>query len=277
MNFTLDDILHKVDKMEIHERDYDTIKMLLKNTDEELFTKILEEVLLGNLYWSDFERYLANTNYPKLLRESIKSQMEMNSELSKLKALRMSIIDGEGDADKQNIAIKSGVLYDDEFSLFKDKIIYELTKIDKNDTALTIVYKYKLYNAIKNNELLNTLSTNSNSEISNNKIYVYQEFEGEPTSGVAYYEKKGPKRFEIYGNESSGTRYTRTEYDYLNPDDILFLIDEYLLPLDMKYQVLDDFDYNYMEEHNLTPETMQQIKSVSLIFRENNLFDPLKK
>lgn len=244
MNFTLDDILHKVDKMEIHERDYDTIKMLLKNTDEELFTKILEEVLLGNLYWSDFERYLANTNYPKLLRESIKSQMEMNSELSKLKALRMSIIDeDEGDADKQSIAIKSGSLYSDEFSLFKDKIIYELTKIDKNDTALTIVYKYKLYNVIKNAEYFNNLNTTDRSNLTflENKII-----------------------------DANGK-----EYDYLNPDDILFLIDEYLLPVDMKYQVLDDFDYNYMEEHNLTPETMQQIKSVSLILRGNNLFDEI--
>ena len=65
--------------------------------------------------------------------------MEMNSELSKLKALGMSIIDEtEGDADKQNIAIKEGDFYNKEFELFKNKIIQVILLIITMPFWLTI-------------------------------------------------------------------------------------------------------------------------------------------
>ena len=59
-------ILMGIDNMKnLREKDYATIDFLLKNTSPRLFTKIIEEVLLGNLYISDFESLLSDSQREK--------------------------------------------------------------------------------------------------------------------------------------------------------------------------------------------------------------------
>jgi hypothetical protein len=59
---TRNDILEKIDNLKLYEKDYDTLLNLLNNADDKFFVKVLEEILNGNLYIQDFERFFENEN-----------------------------------------------------------------------------------------------------------------------------------------------------------------------------------------------------------------------
>lgn len=87
----LSEVLSAIESMNIYKKDYDIIVDLINYGDKELFTKILEEVLAGNLYWSDLETLLANTKYPEILKKSLSNQLEIQSEIKKFTALRQTL------------------------------------------------------------------------------------------------------------------------------------------------------------------------------------------
>ena len=91
MALSVNELLIAIDEMEIYKKDYDIIQTLLNSGDDEFFVKMLEEVINGNLYWSDFEHNLANTNYPDVLRQQLKTQKELNDTVRKLVLLRRNV------------------------------------------------------------------------------------------------------------------------------------------------------------------------------------------
>lgn len=49
---------------------------------------------------------------------------------------------------------------------------------------------------------------------------------------------------------------------YINGNDILLTINEYILPIDAQYQDLNEYDYQYMMENNISEEMTKKIKSI---------------
>lgn len=109
---TVNDCLLYIDDLDISESDYDVISSLLDTIDDRLFLKILEEVKDGNLYWSDFKRFLSNTNYPSILRDNLSEQKKISDYMEKLTKFRETI---------KNIKMLS---FSDD-NLYKEKNIIE--------------------------------------------------------------------------------------------------------------------------------------------------------
>ena len=176
----IQEILENINNMDIYQKDYDIIKNLLDMGDDKFFTKILEEVIEGNLYWSDFEHFLANTAYPELLEKNLESQQKIAEKLQQLINLRQRIdINYEYDSANPDetlvlidnyserpdaVAMKN--LYDSELTRMRGDLLFELTRANSEDTIITRAYKTQLYNAIKNGELVNKVLENPNNYIS---------------------------------------------------------------------------------------------------------------
>lgn len=156
MSLTREDLLSKIETLNIHEKDYTTILSLLNEGNDELFAKILEEVLNGNLYWSDFEKNISNTGYGELVKTNIKNQSELEGEFSKLISLRRSVNENynyESDNTNQSrltIRKSNSDFYNEEEENIKKSLLFELTKINSDDNPIVTAYKIKLYNSIKN-------------------------------------------------------------------------------------------------------------------------------
>ena len=114
-------ILMGIDNMKnLREKDYATIDFLLKNTSPRLFTKIIEEVLLGNLYISDFESLLSDSQREKY-NAIIQQEHELVDYITKLTAFRHKI--------------------------HQETIEYENTKNDGNNYEIPVYISNETYNA----------------------------------------------------------------------------------------------------------------------------------
>lgn len=213
---TKDEIFKKIDMMEIREKDYPIIVYLMEALEPKLFLKIFEEILEGNLVWSDFERFLNIYGDSELLANTIDNQESLSQTLVKIYKLRESL-----SLDHPEISKLASNTKDSE-SEFRDSILYELSKKNPNDNATTEFLRSKFFNAIINGKV-----------ITSNNI---------PTSEV------------------SGIFY-------LNGNDILLTINEYILPISYHFQELDGMDYQYMSENNISSDLMKKIKSISNYIR----------
>lgn len=242
----IDTLLERIDSMELYTKDYDTINFLLNNVDKKLFTKILEEVLLGNLYWSDFESILSD-EYKDIIGKSLEQQHNLSNYIKRYVEFRKSL---ESEYEYNNTTGKI-VIYDSgaddsafftqEYKRIRDDVLDRLTIEKSSDTALSLAIKRRLYNAIKNGEiLLNTGEDNlgSNCVVKEDKIVI-------------------------------GSR----EYEYINPEDIFLFINSYLIPLDSDNQILTEFDKAYMIKNGLDEKTVKHLKSLGILLRRKN-FSP---
>jgi hypothetical protein len=51
-------------------------------------------------------------------------------------------------------------------------------------------------------------------------------------------------------------------------EDLLLFADSFILPLDFRYQLLNQNDLNFMLENNLTEDEMKKIKSLSIFLKK---------
>jgi len=161
----INDFLKKIDAMEIYEKDYETIQNLLNNVDDRLFVKIIEEVINGNLFFSDFERVFQDTKYVDILKANFESQQKLSTELSRLIDFRKNIL-GEkyyyNDASNTKIGIplqpKDGK-YSDFYQTISDETLselyYQLFDVMENDNDIVRASKIRIYETLFQNQQFN--------------------------------------------------------------------------------------------------------------------------
>ena len=271
---TTEELLKAIDEMTIYAKDYNVITDLLGRATPAFFTKVLEEVIDGNLYWSDFEKFFANTNYPKLLDKQLEIQGRLEDQVQKYISFRnMNIedfnrseqkfafippskpVESDYENDDGELTDEARILYNaaeekynDELDFYnseykkqRDQIIYDITKPGKDDNILIQAYKIKIYNAIKNGEYYLNLKDE---------------------------EKRGYTVTKTEIIDSNGT-----SYEYINPDDIFFFIHSYYIPLNYSNQILDDFDKEFMNQYGLSEDQTKQFKSLALLYRRKMKID----
>jgi hypothetical protein len=67
---TLDEIMNSIETTSFYTEDVPTILQMLDCLTPEEFTKCLEEILEGNLFFSDFKDLFVNTDYSKNLEKT---------------------------------------------------------------------------------------------------------------------------------------------------------------------------------------------------------------
>lgn len=71
---TKEEILTSIDSMTIYKDDVEVIQNLLKYCNDTLFVKIMEEIFLGNLLFSDLKPIFNSPEYTNLLEKSLSFQ-----------------------------------------------------------------------------------------------------------------------------------------------------------------------------------------------------------
>ncbi len=82
---TKEEMIKRIRNMIFYEEEYDVLNKLLIYCDDVLFVKIMEEVLLGNLSFSDFEDLFASDEYQNLMSNNIRFQSVFNDYCLKYK------------------------------------------------------------------------------------------------------------------------------------------------------------------------------------------------
>jgi len=262
---TKEEMLKKVDDMTIYEKDFLVIKNLLANADSNFFVRVLEEVIEGNLYWSDFDRLLSETKYTETLEENIKIQSEMYNEIIKLSEFRKSLNNKNvkkstnlysEDASLTNIGLipssdneEMRNFYIEERINARDNLIYSMLNYSPNDTEVTRACKDRLLNAIENGKILE------------NKKFTEQALASKNI---------------IVKSESSTITVGTDVYEFIDPNDILFSVDDFVIPLDYKYQTLSDSDKNFMAINNINEIDMKKMKSISEFLRREQILNKIK-
>lgn len=234
---TVDEILKAIDEIDIYEYDYQVIEKLLASGNNKLFTKILEEVINGELYWSDFDEYLSNTEYPNLIMSNLLNQEKLEKKLKLLIDFRKNTNSSYVYNDDNSLfltgASEDNTFYNNEISKLKENMIYRILNITPEDNEISIALKNALYNAIRN------------AEIYRNNDSDYEFIDG------SIVDENG------------------NNYDYLDYNDLLLFLYNQIIPMNYDNQILDEFDKDYMKENNLTESQMKQFKSLSILLRRH--------
>ena len=253
MALSKNELIQAINGMTIYKRDYDTISNLLSITSDELFTKIVEEVVNGTLYWSDFETFLAETEYPDIVEDNLKIQDKLWKSINRIIEIKRSLNeDYQYGPDLYGVALIKSIdnpdeinkVYDEEYRKYRDTVLYELSKVYPNDSSLVKAFKVRFYNAIRNGEIILNSKDSNISENSNI---------GTVDETYATNKDNPSERFE-----------------YINPEDVFLFLNEYAIPVDYNLQRITNFDRLFMTQYNVSEELLKQIKSVSLFLKMNN-------
>ena len=234
-------ILKGIDNMKnLREKDYDTLDFLLKNTSPRLFTKIIEEILLGNLYISDFESLLSDSQRERY-NAIIQQECELVDYISKLTAFREKIY-----TETQNYGIHKAdkIIEAGDYTDEQKKEIYEDNK-EKYDIPVYI--SNEIYNADKDYK----------SFIKDNVLLSL--FESEHSDNAILKEIKLELYNKIYeANDENSIKLKNAIIVSPNKDN------DILIPISYHRVILDSFDIEYMKDHNISEEEMKKIKSMML-------------
>lgn len=240
-------ILNGIDNMtNLREKDYATIDFLLKNTSPRLFTKIIEEILLGNLYISDFESLLSDSQREKY-NAIIQQEAELVDYMAKLTKFRSDVHDqSKTYIDTKAKPIRENKDYTEEQ---KTALIADITKkheippyipneiYDAND-------EYKAF--VKDNILLSL-------------------FESEHSDNAILKEIKLELYKKIYEENNTTLKNSIIVSPYIkNDEENNEKKNDILIPISYYRVMLDSFDIEYMKEHNISEEEMKKIKSMML-------------
>lgn len=231
-------ILNGIDNMtNLREKDYATIDFLLKNTSPRLFTKIIEEILLGNLYISDFESLLSDSQREKY-NAIIQQEAELVDYMAKLTKFRSDVHDqSKTYIDTKAKPIRENKDYTEEQ---KTALIADITK--KHEIPVYI--PNEIYEA--NNEYKDFVKDN----------ILLSLFESEHSDNAILKEIKLELYKKIY--EENNTKLKESIIVAPNKDN------DILIPISYYRVMLDSFDIEYMKEHNISEEEMKKIKSMML-------------
>ena len=244
-------ILNGIDNMtNLREKDYATIDFLLKNTSPRLFTKIIEEILLGNLYISDFESLLSDSQREKY-NAIIQQEAELVDYMAKLTKFRNDVhhqsktyIDAKAKPIKENkdyteeqkTALIADITKKHEIPVYIPNEIYEANK------------EYKAF--VKDNILLSLFESehSDNAILKEIKLELYKKI----------YEENNTKLKEAIIISPNN------KIDDENNDEENNKKNDILIPISYYRVMLDSFDIEYMKEHNISEEEMKKIKSMML-------------
>ena len=233
-----DQLIALINQMNIREKDFPIIKALLSTKDPSLISAITEEVLKGNLYWSDLEECLPREKYDEVLNNVLPTQNALLKRISAIaKFNKFATLNEE---QLNEIISKTGIVKRDDnlekYNTDVDNLRYDLLTsiytINKNDNAIERTAKIALMNLLMNGENLKKLS---DKDLSKYKIQ----------------------------NNTITNKATNEAYKYIDPNDILLWASEFIIPIDENMIILTDWDVMYMKMHNISEEKMKKIIAVS--------------
>jgi hypothetical protein len=149
-----DEMLKAIDDMVLYSEDYKTVSFLMANLEDSLFVKILEEILLGNLFFSDFERILSDSSYAAVLENNLKAQNDLKTELDRLIAFRGSTNQSTtllGMYPPADVNLRSfyETIKDEEVSAQ----IYNLFEVNPSDNDVTRTLKVRMFEALQASQI----------------------------------------------------------------------------------------------------------------------------
>ena len=146
---TRNELLNSVNNLILREKDYDTFLKLVTYATPKLFTKIYEEIVLGNLYIKDFEPIFdENTN--ELRVDYIEMQDKIQNQYINMYKLRKQV-DESLTLEKYNQDQKIVKKSDDKDTF--EKMNLAASMIDSLDTTFEKELALSLYNLIEENPL----------------------------------------------------------------------------------------------------------------------------
>ncbi len=162
---TRNELLNSVDNLILREKDYDTFLKLVTYTTPKLFTKIYEEIVLGNLYIKDFEP-IFDENANELRVDYIEMQDKIQNQYINMYKLRKQV-DESLTLEKYNQDQKIVKKSDDKDTF--EKMNLAASMIDSLDTTFEKELALSLYNLIEENPDIMLASPNE-------KFYVAIDF-----------------------------------------------------------------------------------------------------
>lgn len=159
---TKNEMLRAVDALDIYERDYETLVQLMDNLSDDLFVKIIEEILEGNLFFSDFERLFADESYASTLKNNFEAQDKLKKELDRTLAFRRLTQGQSFSIDPTTTRIGITVpaegtdmrtFYDQVKTEVTQDQIYSLFETIENDDPVVRASKLRVYNAFQSGEI----------------------------------------------------------------------------------------------------------------------------
>lgn len=162
---TRNELLNSVDNLILREKDYDTFLKLVTYATPKLFTKIYEEIVLGNLYIKDFEP-IFDENANELRVDYIEMQDKIQNQYINMYKLRKQV-DESLTLEKYNQDQKIVKKSDDNDTF--EKMNLAASMIDSLDTTFEKELALSLYNLIEENPDIMLASPNE-------KFYVAIDF-----------------------------------------------------------------------------------------------------
>jgi hypothetical protein len=158
---TRSEMMRAVDRMQFYERDYDVIRVLIANSDDEFFVKVIEELLIGGLQFSDFYRLFEDRKYSDLLAANLESQQRLKTEIERTIAFRkLSDAGFSIDPSKTRIGVTfqgddspAKGFYDESLQSEVSQQIAEILRDDPSDDSVARDSKRRLFSAIKSGKL----------------------------------------------------------------------------------------------------------------------------
>lgn len=262
----IDTMLDNIDTMLIYEDDYPTIKKILATGNNDFIAAVIEEVINGNLYWSDFETVFP-AEYSELVGSSIEMQANLRKEIQRLVNLRKwanadktkynTVSTTEANIELQKHLLSEGIIniegdnkfWKEEYKAKRDDLLYSILRHNGNDSPLEAFYREKLFNAIQNGK------------------YVFESDPSKMTLPANCKYENG----KVYRMDDSGN--ILETYLVINPNDILFSANEYIVPINYKYQDITAADRVFMEENKMDEEDLRKTKALFMFLKYNGYID----
>ena len=265
-------IIDYIDNMVLYDREYDVVKTLIEYADPRFFTKVLEEVVDGNMYWIDFYPILDTPRFREMLSNTMETQARLYDEIRKMSEFRENITTL---SYKNNLGIsRSDRSYEELSKAYHDERLYNLLQYTQTDNVMTIACKSALFNAIENFKTVensDTIRPNAFGELLQIKTNVAGHKLYKDANGNSYYEKDG-KYYNSEDEEISDTSGLTEDiefFDYIDPDSVIVSADDIIIPIDSRYQVLDDADRSFMMENDMNESQMKQFKALRTFIARN--------
>ncbi len=162
---TKKEFIEKINDFPIYEKDYDTLNFLMNNLEPKLFVKIMEELVGGNLFVSDFERIFSDTTYSSVLKDNLEKQAELDELLSRVVDFRQIILNNPAfflDPKTSAIGIRrvndpddpGYDLYNAEYQRTRNKLIREMFSAIPNDSEVVKAVKLRIYSLLQSGQPL---------------------------------------------------------------------------------------------------------------------------
>lgn len=255
----IESLLDKLDKFIIHEKDVEILDKLVSSLDDELFLKIMEEILDGYLFISDFNEIFSSSEYSEMLEKRTISQEKLEKHLTRLVEFR-NYLGHDLTTDLDTIV---GIPSPGEYNIESEEILLALLKkYNSNDKLddkeisqlkdmLRIRYKKDIYTAMSNIQREDILT---------------EMLDYSPMNEIerAY-------RLKILASIMDISFVSNEEY--VDPNKIYVQLNNFIIPILEEDMTFGKWDLDFMEEHSLTEDEVKKIKALSSLLMKENIFD----